>query len=102
MAIAAATGGQPSIPDAGHAYLGAFADPTGYGYSPGKPRKGTSSAPTELAATSTLNQSLSKPLSIVQVQLRFYDPNAVVGMARAAHLSPCASSSRSRERSARS
>ncbi len=57
----------PVIPTAGSAYLGAFVDPSGAGLTAATPLGGSVGTAAELAALPGVEQSLGRPLSLVEV-----------------------------------
>ena len=66
--------GPPAVPPPGSAYLGAFVDPSGQGLSAGAPLGGAAGVAAELAALPTVEQSLARPLSIVEVSQGWRTP----------------------------
>ncbi len=69
----------PIVPATGTAYLGALVDPSGQALTPAAPWGGSGSAAAELASLPSIEPSLGRPLSIVEVD---QDWNTLVDIAQ--------------------
>jgi beta-mannanase len=80
--LGAPSGSQPSIPGPAQAYLGGFVDPTGEHLMSSDPFGGALGTEAELSNLPSLDQNLSRPLSVVEVPMNWHDTLLVTQLDR--------------------